>query len=303
MDVVITGSSGLIGHALTAALSQAGHRPIHMVRRPPKAGADEIRWQPDEGSIDAASLEGVDAVVNLAGAGIGDKRWNDDYKKLLRSSRIDGTILLANTLASLTRRPQCLLSGSAIGYYGDRGDEILTEQSPPGQSFLAQLTVDWEAAAEGAAQAGIRTVTLRTGIVLTGRGGALSKMLPLFRFGLGGKFGSGRQYQSWITLDDEVGAIVHLLTSSVAGPVNLTAPEPVTNAGFTRALGSVLGRPTLVPVPAFGPKLLLGAEMAGSLLFDSARVMPEVLKADGYAFAHPDITSGLRAALALAPTG
>jgi uncharacterized protein (TIGR01777 family) len=298
MDVVVTGSSGLVGRALVPALSAAGHRPIRLVRREPAQGRDEIRWQPSEGRIDAASLEGAGAVVHLAGAGIGDKRWNDDYKRLLLSSRVEGTTLLATTLASLHRPPQCLLSGSAIGYYGDRGDEALTEDSEPGTGFLTEVCLAWEAAARPAAEAGIRTVALRTGIVLSARGGALAKMLPLFKLGLGGRIGSGRQYQSWIAIEDEVGAIVHLLTSSIAGPVNLTAPNPVTNSTFTRALGAVLGRPTLIPIPAFGPKLLLGSEMAQNLLLDGQRVLPEMLKADGYSFAHTEIESGLRAAVA-----
>lgn len=296
MDVVVSGSSGLIGRALIPALSAAGHRPIRLVRAEPAAGRDEVRWQPAEGRIDRASLEGVGAVIHLAGAGIGDKRWNAAYKQILVRSRTQSTELLATTLAGLERKPQCLLSGSAIGFYGNRGDEILTEQSAPGQGFLTQLTIDWEASAQPAIDAGIRTMFLRTGIVLSADGGALAKMLPLFKLGLGGRFGSGRQYLSWIALDDEVGAIVHLLASVVNGPVNLTAPNPVTNASFTKALGSVLGRPTLLPVPALGPKLLLGSEMAQSLLFDSQRVQPEELKADGYPFAHSDIESGLRAA-------
>jgi uncharacterized protein len=298
MDVAITGSSGLIGSALLPALTAAGHRPIRIVRREPGPGRDEIRWDPTTGLLDAASLEGVGAVLNLAGAGIGDKRWNNAYKHVLVSSRVEGTALLARTMASLQRPPQCLLSGSAIGYYGDRAAEQLTETSPPGSGFLPELCLAWEGAAGPATEAGIRTVFLRTGIVLSARGGALSKMLPLFKLGMGGRFGSGRQYQSWITLGDEVGAIVHLLTSTVAGPVNLTAPNPVTNATFTRALGAVLRRPTLVPVPAFGPKLLLGAEMARNLLFDSQRVQPEVLQADGYGYRQSEIEAGLRAAVA-----
>lgn len=294
MDVVITGSSGLIGRALIPALTGAGHRPIRMVRREPRAGRDEIRWDPAAGQIDAPSLEGVGGVINLAGAGIGDKRWNDDYRRLLVTSRTDGTRLLATTLAALQTPPSVLLSGSAIGWYGDRGDEVLTEASPVGRGFLPDLCVEWEAAAAPATEAGIRTAFLRTGIVLTAKGGALGKLLPLFRFGLGGKMGSGRQHMSWITLADEVGAIVHLLTRTASGPVNLTAPNPVTNAELTRALASVLHRPALVPVPPFGPKLLLGSEMAQNLLFDSQRVLPEVLKADGYDFTHAEIEAGLR---------
>ncbi|MGF1599068.1 MAG: TIGR01777 family oxidoreductase [Acidimicrobiales bacterium] len=296
MEILITGSSGLIGTALVEALTGQGHRPVGLVRRP-ASGADEIRWSPADDEIDAASLEGFDGVVHLAGAGIGDKRWNDEYRRVLVESRTGPTALLAKTLAALDRPPSVLLSGSAIGFYGDRGDELLTEESGAGRGFLPDLVTAWEAAAQPAAAAGIRTAFLRTGIVLTNKGGALGKLLPLFKFGLGGKMGSGRQYWSWITLADEVGAIMHLLRVEVAGPVNLTAPEPVTNAAFTEALGDVLGRPTFVPVPSFGPKVLLGAEMAQSLLFDSQRILPDVLTLSGYRFAQPDISSGLRAAV------
>jgi len=298
VDVVISGSSGLIGSRLGPALARAGHRPIRLVRRKPKPGADEIEWLPDGGHIDAASLEGVDAVVHLAGAGIGDKRWNDSYKRLLVTSRTEPTALLAKTLASLSKPPSVLLSGSAIGYYGDRDDEVLSESSESGSGFLPELVRQWEAATEPAAAAGIRTTHLRTGIVLSATGGALGKMLPLFRFGLGGRFASGRQYMSWITVDDEVAAIEFLLGSDVAGPVNLTSPNPVTNATFTDTLGSVLGRPTVLPVPAFGPKLVLGADMAQALLFDSQRVHPDALTEAGYGFHHAELVDGLRAVLA-----
>lgn len=293
MDVAITGSSGLIGSRLVEALREAGHRPIRIVRREPRSGADEIRWKPADGEIDAASIEGVDAVVNLAGAGIGDKRWNDEYKKVLVTSRTESTSLLVSTLSNLTNKPSVLLSGSAIGFYGDRGDEVLTESSERGDGFLADLVIAWEAAAAPAAAAGIRTAFLRTGIVLSPDGGALAKLLPLFKFGLGGKMGSGRQYMSWIALEDEVQAIIHLLTADVSGPVNLTAPEPVTNARFTDALGDALGRPTFLPVPAFGPKLLLGGEMADALLFDGARIHPTALTEAHYEFHGRDIDTGL----------
>ncbi len=296
MDVVITGSSGLIGTALITALKADGHRPIRLVRRA-TSGADELTWDPAAGNIDAAGFEGVDAVVHLAGAGIGDKRWNEAYKKVLVESRTASTSLLASTLAGLNNPPRVLLSGSAIGFYGDRGDETLTETSDAGEGFLADLTVKWEAAAQSAIDAGIRTAFLRTGIVQTPKGGALKKQLPLFKFGLGGKMGSGEQYVSWITLADEVSAIQHLLTADVSGPVNLTAPQPVTNAGYTDTLGSVLGRPTFLPVPAFAPKLLLGGEMGQALLFDSAKVLPSTLEASGFSFAHPDLETGLRAEL------
>lgn len=297
MDVVITGSSGLIGTALRAALEDAGHRPIALVRRAPTPGADEIQWDVEAGTIDASSLEGIDAVVHLAGAGIGDKRWNAAYKRLVLESRTKGTALLAETLAGLDDKPSVFLSGSAIGYYGPRGEEIITEATPAGDTFLADVCVQWEAAAQPAVDAGIPTAFLRTGIVQTTEGGALQKQLPLFKLGVGGRFGSGRQYQSWITLDDEVGAIVHLLTAGVTGPVNLTAPEPVTNAEFAKTLGKVLKRPAVFPVPAFGPRLLLGREMADALLFESQRILPEVLEASGYTFQHPTLETGLRAVL------
>ncbi len=295
MDVAVTGSSGLIGTALCDALSAAGHRPVRLVRRP-ASGADEIAWQPDAGEIDAAALDGIDAVVHLAGAGIGDRRWNAAYKQVLLESRTKSTTLLAETLAGLSRPPAAFLSGSAIGYYGP-SDAVVDESSPAGDTFLAGICVAWEAATRAAVDAGIRTALLRTGVVQTPKGGALKKTLPLFRLGLGGRFGSGSQYQSWITLDDEVAAIMHLLDADVAGPVNLTAPNPVTNAEFTSALGSVLGRPTVFPVPAFGPRLLLGREMADALLFESQQVAPTVLTESGYTFLHPTIEQGLAAVL------
>lgn len=297
MEIAVTGSSGLVGSALRRSLAEAGHRPIGVVRREPKPGADEIRWDPTTGEIDAAALEGVDVVVNLAGMGIGERRWTNDFKKLLLTSRTESTALLAKTLAGLSTPPHCLLSGSAIGIYGNRGSEELTEASNRGEGFLADLAAAWEAAAEPAADAGIRTVLLRTGIVLSEAGGALTKMLPLFKLGLGGRFGRGRQYQSWISLEDEVSAIIHLMTADIRGPVNLTAPQPVTNRDFTAALGAVLARPTFLPVPALGPKLLLGTAMAQGLLFDSLRVLPAALLDAGYDFRQSDIEAGLSAAL------
>lgn len=297
MDVAISGASGLIGTALAAALTQAGHRPIALVRRRPAAGADEIRWDPAAGEIDGSSLDGVDAIVNLAGAGVGDKRWTPAYRERLVSSRTRSTALLAATAAGLSDPPHVFLSGSAIGIYGSRGDAELTEESEIGSGFLADLCVEWEAATGAAEEAGIRAAHLRTGIVLSATGGALAKLLPLFRLGLGGRFGSGRQYMSWITIDDEVAAIIHLLTADVQGPVNLTAPHPVTNAEFVSVLGSVLGRPTVLTVPRFGPGLLLGRDRADALLFDSARVQPAVLTESGFRFAHPELADGLRAVL------
>lgn len=297
MDVAVTGSSGLIGAALVTALSEAGHRPIALVRRAPRSGADEITWDPAAGTIDSESLDGVDAIVNLSGAGIGDKRWTEEYKKLCFDSRIDGTALLATTMATMKTQPRVFLSGSAIGYYGSQGATELTERSPAGSGFLADLTVAWEAAAAPAVDAGIRTAFLRTGIVLSTAGGALPKLLPLFKFGLGGKFGSGEQYMAWVSIDDEVAAILYLLDADISGPVNLTAPNPVTNAEFASVLGRVLGRPSFLPVPAFGPKLVLGGDRADALLFDSARVLPEVLQGSSFEHAHVELGAGLRGVL------
>ncbi|MCL4150411.1 UNVERIFIED_CONTAM: hypothetical protein GTU68_042189 [Idotea baltica] len=258
-----------------------------MVRRAPQKGADEIAWDPAKGEIDQQSLEGIDGIVNLSGAGIGDRRWTPAYKELCVTSRTGSTALLANTAAALSTPPQVMISGSAIGYYGSQGDTELIETTAPGDDFLANLTVDWEKAAQPAIDAGIRTAFARTGIVMSTAGGALPKLLPLFKFGLGGRFGSGEQYMSWISITDEVNAIIHLLDSPTSGPVNLTAPAPVTNAEFASVLGRVLGRPSFLPVPAFGPKLVLGSERADALLFDSMRVLPTVLESSGYRFAHP----------------
>lgn len=296
MDVAITGASGLIGTALVAALGRAGHRPIRVVRTS-SGGTDEISWDPSKGQIDAESLEGVDAVVHLAGAGIGDHRWTDSYKSTLLTSRTQGTDLMARMLAGMRRPPRVLLSGSAIGYYGARGDEELTEASAPGEGFLADLCVAWEAATKPAEDAGIRVAHLRTGIVLSRDGGALRKQLPLFKWGLGGRMGNGRQWQSWISIVDEVGAILHLLQADVSGPVNLTAPNPVTNTDFTKALASALRRPVFLPIPTFGPKLLLGGELAENLLFTGQRVLPSKLQGSGFTFKHNTIDAALRAAL------
>lgn len=296
VQVVVSGSSGLIGTALVEALERDGHSVRRLVRRSPERPG-EVRWDPGRAEIDATGLEGADAVVNLAGPGIGDKRWTAERKAELRDARVDGTRLLAETLAGLERPPSVLVSGSAVGYYGDRGDERLTEESGPGDDFLADLCRDWEAAAAPAADAGVRVATIRSGIVLAPGGGALARLLPLFKLGAGGRMGSGRQYWPWITIDDEVGAVRFLLDHDVAGPVNLTGPEPVTNQELTKALGRVLGRPTLLPVPRFGPKLLIGGEAAETFLYASQRAYPAVLEAEGYRFQHGDVETGLRAVL------
>jgi len=292
MDIAITGASGMIGTELTASLSKAGHRVVALVRRAPKAGSDEIRWDPAGGTIDAASLEGIDAVVHLAGAGIGDKRWTDERKKLVLDSRVDGTTLIATTLAGLDRKPSVFVSASAIGFYGSPGE--FDESSPPGSGFLADVTVAWEAAAQPAIDAGIRTPLARTGIVLSPKGGSLKTQLPLFKLGLGGKFGPGTQWLSWISLADEVRALEHLLTSDLSGPANLCSPNQVTNETFTKTLGAVLNRPTFIPVPLFGPKLLFGQEFVDEMILASQKIAPTVLLADGFEFETPELEPALR---------
>ncbi|MFZ9817791.1 MAG: TIGR01777 family oxidoreductase [Ilumatobacteraceae bacterium] len=295
MNIVISGASGLIGTALVARLRSKGHTVTTLVRREARQG--EISWDPARGVLDAAALEGTDAVIHLSGAGIGDKRWTPSYKREILESRTATTSLLARTISSLTHKPSVFLSGSAIGIYGPRNDEQLDESSSHGNGFLVDVCQQWEAAAKPAVDAGVRTVLLRTGIVLTPKGGALKKLLLAFRIGAGGRFGNGKQWQSWITLDDEIGAIEHLLTANVSGPVNLTAPSPVTNAEFTTVLAKVLRRPAILPIPSFGPKILLGGELADALLFTGQRVMPKALLASGYEFAHPTLDIGLRALL------
>jgi len=292
MKVAVTGASGLIGSALVPFLRTAGHEVLSLVRRAPVA-ADEVGWDPARGEIDRLALEGIDGVVHLSGENVAAGRWTAARKARLRESRVGPTRLLAETLASLARRPRVLVSASAVGLYGDRGEEWVTESSPPADDFLGRLSVAWEAATGPAARAGIRVVNLRTGIVLTPAGGALGKMLLPFRLGLGGVLGSGRQYVSWVAMDDEVGAIRHVLErEDVAGPVNAVAPRPVTNAELTKTLGRVLSRPTLVPAPAFALRLALG-EMAEALLA-STRVRPERLVATGYRFLFPELEPALR---------
>jgi uncharacterized protein len=295
MDVVITGSSGLIGTALITALELAGHRPIRMVRG--TATGDQLSWDPKAGRIDAGGLEGIDAVVHLAGAGIGDKRWTDAYRTEILESRTKPTALLASALAGLQRGPKVLLSGSAIGFYGDRGSEMLDETSARGHGFVSDVVVAWEGAAKPAFDAGIRTAFLRTGIVQSKRGGALKKQLPLFKLGLGARFGSGKNYQSWITIDDECAAIIHLLTADLAGPVNLTAPNPVTQAQYVKALGKAVKRPAFGILPPQLPAIALGADLVEALLLDGQRVLPKQLEASGFTFAHPTIDVGLKAVL------
>jgi len=296
-SIAITGASGLIGTALSHHLAARGHRVVRFTRQS-STGADSIAWNPKSGSIEADKLRGVDAIVHLAGAGIGDKRWTTDYKREILESRTKSTALLASTLAGMSDGPKVLLSGSAIGIYGESESTTFTEDSPAGSGFLADVCVQWEAATAPAEAAGVRVAHLRTGIVLSRKGGALKKLLPLFKLGAGGRMGSGLQWQSWISIDDEIAAIEHLLTSNVKGAVNLTAPQPVTQAEFTKTLARVLKRPSFLPVPTFGPKLLLGSELADALLFTGQKVLPTVLERDGFRFAHRDLESALRALLA-----
>jgi uncharacterized protein (TIGR01777 family) len=295
MKIVVSGASGLIGTPLVARLRKDGHEVVRLVRRTPSTG--EALWDPRAGVLDPSIFDGVDAVIHLSGAGIGDKRWTEAYKREVLDSRTSSTALIARTIAGLARKPRVFLSGSAIGIYGARDDESLTESSTHGTGFLADVCEQWEAAASPAREAGVRTVFLRTGIVLSPAGGALKKLLAVFKLGIGGRFGNGKQWQSWISLDDEINAIEFLLRTDVSGPVNLTAPHPVTNAEFTAVLARVLKRPAILPIPSFGPKLLLGSELADALLFTGQRVLPDALHKSGFVFTHPTLESALRALL------
>jgi len=293
MKILVTGSTGLVGSALIPALKSSGHQIVRLVRSKPK-DASEVYWNPEQGTINAAELEGLDAVVHLAGENLAAGRWTDEKKQRIRESRVKGTRLLSETLAQLTEKPAVLVSASAVGFYGNRGDEILTEQSASGSDFLAEVCREWELATQAAAQAGIRVVNLRFGVIFSGEGGALKKMLTPFRLGVGGKLGSGRQYLSWIAIDDAVGAIEHALTNdSLRGAVNAVAPQAVTNRVFTKTLGRVLSRPTILPVPAFAARLAFG-EMADATLLSSQRVEPERLSEAGYTFKYPTLEAALR---------
>lgn len=295
MRIAVSGAGGLIGGALASALAGDGHDVVRLVRHAPK-GPDEVRWDPEGETVDAEGLAGCEAVVHLAGAGIGDRRWTDERKKVLRDSRVLGTRTLARALAALPTPPSVLVCGSAIGYYGDTGDHWVDESSPAGDGFLADLVVDWEAAADPARDAGIRTVHARTGLVVAKNGGAWAPLFPLFRAGLGGRLGSGSQYWSFISLADEVAALRHLVdTADLAGPVNLTAPEPLTNREVTKAMGRVLHRPTLATVPAPVLRTVLG-EFAGDVL-GSQRVRPQQLLDTGFTYRHPEIEQAIKAAL------
>lgn len=292
MKVLVTGSHGLIGGELVADLRAGGHTVTPLVRR--AAGPGEASWDPAAGTIDAAALEGHDAAVHLAGVGIGDHRWTPGHKKAVLESRVQGTGLLARTLASLSSPPRVLASGSAVGYYGDRGDEELTETSGPGSGFLSDVVQQWEAAAAPAAEAGVRVAFLRSGVVMSAKGGGLKKQLLAFKAGIAGRLGSGRQYLSWIAMTDHVAATRHVLaTESLRGPVNVTA-IPVTNAELTKALGRVLRRPTVMPVPTPALNLLFGREMVAEMMLVSQRAVPAALEASGFQFRHPQIEPALR---------
>ena len=293
MNILVTGSRGLIGRALVPFLTAGGHRVIRLVRSKASSDAGDVVWDPAAGMIDRAALAGLEAVVHLAGENIFG-RWTARKKAQIRDSRVHATRLLSESLAQLSRPPRVFVCASAAGFYGDRGSEILREESASGSSFLAEVCREWEAATHAAANAGIRVVNLRTGIVLAAAGGALATMLLPFRLGLGGRIGSGRQFLSWITLDDLLEVILHALqTEGLRGPVNAVAPNPVTNLEFTRTLGRVLLRPTLFPVPAFAARLVLG-EMADELLLASARLEPARLRATGFRFRFPELEGALR---------
>lgn len=302
MHVAVSGASGLIGRRLLSSLRNDGHRVRPLVR--PASGPnmrddpDAISWDPADGTIDHHALEGLEAVVNLAAAGVGDRRWSEAYKRQIRESRIGGTELISRSLAELDQPPKVLIAACGIAYYGDRGDEVLVETSDAGEGFLAEVDSATEQATEPARAAGIRVVLGRSGMVLSASGGALRRMLLPFRLGLGGWFGSGRQWWSWISLDDEVRAIRFLLDNDdIAGPVNLTGPAPVTNRQFTKALGRALHRPALVRAPLLAPRLLAGRELTQDMVLASRRVIPAVLERAGYRFLYSDIDSALHAAL------
>ncbi|MBA3409711.1 MAG: TIGR01777 family protein [Geodermatophilaceae bacterium] len=291
MKIAITGASGLIGSALSASLRGDGHQVVSFVRRHPRS-PDEVRWDPASRRLDPAALAEVDGVVHLAGAGIADKRWTGSRRRVVLDSRVDGTTTVAQALVAAQPRQRFLISASAVGWYGDTGQRPVDESASAGSGFLAEVCRRWEAAAQPAVDAGVRVVFPRTGLVLSRRGGLMARILPLFRLGLGGKLGSGRQYWPWISLADEVSALRLLIESDLSGPVNLTGPEPVTNAEFTKTLGSVLGRPTLAAVPAFALKLAVG-DFAEEGILAGQRAVPRVLTETGFEFAHPTLRQAL----------
>jgi uncharacterized protein (TIGR01777 family) len=296
MKIAVTGSHGLIARHLIPALAERGHDVVRVVRS--GAAGTDITWDPMASQLDPADLAGVEAVVHLAGAGIGDHRWNAERKHAILASRVQGTALMARTIAQLDPAPKVFVSGSAIGYYGNRDDELLNEASASGSGFLADVCRRWEAAAAPALEAGIRTVLVRSGVVQAADGGALKAQLPLFKLALGARFGRGRQWVSWIATEDEVGGIIHAIEhDAVSGPLNLVAPTPVTNAEFTATLGRVLGRPALLVVPPLAVKLVLGPEMATEMLIAGQRVEPVGLETTGYSWTYRSLEPALRAAL------
>jgi uncharacterized protein (TIGR01777 family) len=297
MRVLVSGSSGLVGSALRERLAAAGHTVERLRRGVGPSRPGWVTWDPSVNMFDPVAAEGADAVVNLAGASIADGRWSEKRKRVLRSSRVDATRHLVGELGKLKAPPKVFVSASAIGYYGNRGDEVLTEKSDPAEDFLGRLSQEWEAEAQGAAKFGARVVILRIGVVLAAQGGALAKMLPPFKLGAGGPIGSGRQWMSWIALPDLVAVIERALADqALAGPVNAVAPGPVSNRDFSRALGRVLHRPAIAPLPGFVARTLFG-EMADALLLSSTRVLPERLQAAGFPFQHPEVEGALRAIL------
>jgi uncharacterized protein (TIGR01777 family) len=297
MKILISGGSGLVGSAATAALRSDGHDVGHLVRPGGTPRAGDVSWDPMRATVDIAGLEGADAVIHLSGAGIADGRWTGTRKQLLRSSRIDTTRVLVDSLARLKRKPSTLLVASAIGYYGDRGDEVLTESSANGADFLALVCRDWETEASRAAAVGMRTVMLRFGIILSGKGGALPRMVTPFKLGLGGRLGSGQQWMSWIAIEDVIGIIRYLIAKEqISGPVNLVAPSPVRNEEFSRVLAGMLHRPAIFPAPAFVLRLAMG-EMADGMLLASNRVRPDRLLTAGYPFRFQILEPALRAAV------
>lgn len=294
MRILVSGSHGLVGSALTRSLEAQGEVDvIRLVRHSVTPGAKEIEWNPVSYSIGVGQMEDVDAVIHLAGENIAESRWSREKKRRIRESRVNGTKLLCDALVSLKEPPRAFLCASAIGYYGDRGDELLTEESSPGEDFLAGVCVDWEKSTNGAAEKGIRVVNLRFGIILSAEGGALKQMMPPFRLGIGGRIGSGKQWMSWITLDDIVGAIEHILYhGDIGGPINVVSPNPIRNAEFTKSLGQAISRPTIFPIPEFGVRLAFG-EMADSLLLSSQRVSSQRLTESGYPFRARNIQEAL----------
>ena len=291
--ILVSGSTGLIGHALVSRLEATGHEVVRLIRPDSRGGVTGTTWDPAAGRLEPSELEGFDAVIHLAGENIADRRWSEEQKRRIRDSRVVGTSLLANALAGLDRPPAVLISASAGGYYGDRGDEILTDSSAPGTDFLAQATREWEEATGPAADAGVRVVNMRISVVLTAAGGMLKRVLPIFRLGLGGRLGSGSQYMSWITREDVTEAMVWvILKDDLSGGVNITSPYPVTNAEFTRALGREVGRPAIFSVPRFALRIAQGD--LSDVVLSSLRMEPKRLVESGFEFAHPEIEGALR---------